>query len=94
MTSGDLVALELDHDAHAVAVGLVAQVGDALDRLLAHQLGDLLDQPRLVHLVRDLGDDDRLPVARRWVLDLGAGAHLDDAAAGRVGRADAGAGRG
>ena len=85
MTSGDLAALELDHDPDALAVGLVAQVGDALDRLLAHQLGDPLDQPRLVHLVRDLGDDDRLAVALRWVSMLGARAHLDDAAAGGVG---------
>ena len=37
---GDRVALELDDDAHAVAVGFVAQVGDALDALLAHELGD------------------------------------------------------
>ena len=38
-----LAALQLDDDAHAVAVGLVAQIGDAFDGLLAHQLGDLLD---------------------------------------------------
>ena len=40
-----LAALQLDDDPHAVAIGLVAQVGDALDRLLAHQIGDPLDQP-------------------------------------------------
>ena len=68
MISGTLAALELDDDAHAVAVGLVAQVGDALDPLVAHQVGDLLDQLRLVDLVGDLGDDDRLSLARwRWV---------------------------
>ena len=32
---GDLAALELDHHAHAGLVGLVAQVGDALEALLA-----------------------------------------------------------
>ena len=37
------VALELDHHAHAVAVALVAQIGDAFDALLAHQFGDALD---------------------------------------------------
>ena len=42
---GHLAAAQLDDDPHAVAVGLVAQIRDALDRLLAHQLGDLLDQP-------------------------------------------------
>ena len=54
-----LAALQLDDDAHAVAIGLVAQVGDALDRLLADQVGDALDQLRLVDLIRNLGDDDR-----------------------------------
>ena len=48
-----LAALQLDDDAHAVAIGLVAQVGDAFDRLLAHQIGDPLDQLRLVDLIRE-----------------------------------------
>ena len=49
----------VDDDAHALAVDLVADVGDALDALVADELGDLLDEPRLVDLVGDLGDDDR-----------------------------------
>jgi hypothetical protein len=53
-------ATQLDDDAHAVLVGLVAQLGDAFDLLLFDQLGDLLDQTRLVQLVRQLGDDDLL----------------------------------
>ena len=57
---GHGVALQLDDDAHALAVGLVANIGDAFDPLLAHQLGDLLDHRRLVHLIGDLGDDQRL----------------------------------
>ena len=60
---GDFAALELDDDAHAVLVGLVAQVGDAVDLLVARQLGDALEQARLVHLVRQLGDDDGLASA-------------------------------
>ena len=58
--------------------------------LVAHQLGDLLDQRRLVDLVGDLGDDDALAVALLGLLDAGAAAHRDAAAAGRVRRADAG----
>ena len=54
------VALQLDDDAVALAVAFVADVGDALDALVAHQLGHLLDHRRLVHLVGNLGDDDRL----------------------------------
>ena len=53
-------ALELDDDAHAVAVALVAHVADVVDDLFVHQLGDALDELGLVHLVGNLGDDDRL----------------------------------
>ena len=53
------------------AVGLVADVADALQLLLAHQLGDALDEPRLVHLVGDLGDDDALALGLWFDLDLG-----------------------
>ena len=84
-----LAALDLEHDADAVAVALVAQVGDPLDLLLPHQLGDLLDQPRLVDLERDLRDHDRLAVAAAARLHRRAGAHLDDAAPGLVRLADA-----
>ncbi len=54
------VALQFDHDAHAGPVGFVAQIGNALDPFLADQVGDLLDHRRLVHLVRDRVNDDRL----------------------------------
>ena len=80
-----LVPLQLDDDAHAVAVRLVAEVGDPFDLLLPHQFGDLLDQVGLVDLVGDLGDDDRLALGLLLGLDEGPGAHLDDAAAGPVG---------
>ena len=65
------VALQLDDDAHALAVALVAQVGDALDAVLlvAHHLGDALDQAGLRNLIGDLGDDDGAAVAARALLD-------------------------
>ena len=78
---GHLAALQLDHDAHAIAIRLVAQVRDAFDRLLAHQLRDVLDQALLVDLVRNLGHDDRLLVALLRRLDLGARPDGDRAAA-------------
>ena len=82
------VLLELDHDAHAVAVGLVAQVADARDPPLAHQVGDLLEQARLADLERDLGRHQaHAPGAA--LLDLDPRAHLDEAAPGRVAVADA-----
>ena len=84
------VLLELDDDAHAVAVGLVAQAGDAVELLVAHLLGDVLDELALVDLIRQLGHDDADAVVSPR-LGLGAGAHDDAAAAGGVGRADAAA---
>ena len=44
----DLAALQVDDDAKAVAIGFVADVGDALEHFLAHQFGDALDQPALL----------------------------------------------
>ena len=80
------VALEFDDDAHAVAVRLVAQGGDPLDALVAHRIGDLFDQPRLVDLIGDLDDDDH-PVV---LFGDDPPAHGYGAPAGAVGGADAG----
>ena len=60
---GDDVALELDHEAHAVAVGLVTQVGDLWDLLVTRKRGDLGDQAvlaALTHHVRKFCDDQSL----------------------------------
>ncbi len=38
------IARQFDHHAHARAVALVAQVGDALDLAIAHQRGNALQQ--------------------------------------------------
>ena len=81
---GNGVALQLDDDAHAFAVGLVPDVGDALDLLLAHLGGDLLDQRLLAHLVGDRGDDEGLAVLAD-LLGVHLGAHDDGAAALVVG---------
>ena len=82
--AGDGVPLQLHDDAHAGAVGLVPDVADALELLLPDELGNLLDQPRLVHLIRNLGDDDALAVVLLVDLDFGARAHGDGAAAGLI----------
>ena len=86
---GLLAALEVDDDAHALAVGLVVEAGDLCDLFLLDELGDLLDEAQLVDLVGDLGHDDAL-LAAGALLDMRLGAHGDRAAAGLVGVADAG----
>ena len=56
------VTLELDDHPHAVAVGFVANVGDALDPFFADHFNDALDQGLFVDLIGQLGDDDGLTV--------------------------------
>ena len=84
------VAANVHHDLHALTRGMVLDVGDAVDALVLDQVGHGLDQARLVDHVRDLGDLD-LAFAVRQLDDLGLGAHLDLAAAGRIRGADAAA---
>ena len=81
------VALQLHDDAH-VGLRLVADVADALDHLVLHELGRVLDHLRLVHLVGERGDDDALAVALPR-LDLGGAAHAELAAPARVHGGDA-----
>ena len=83
------IALELDDDAHAGAVGLVADIRDAVQPLFMHQLRDLFHQPGLVDHVGDFGDHDALAVLGHG-LDFGARPGDDAAAAGLVGLVNAG----
>src|SRR5216684_1054732 len=77
-------ALQLDDDAHAVAIAFVADVRNVFDVFVVDQLRDALDQPGLVHLIRNFGDDDGLLVLRN-VFDGSLGAHHEAAAPGAVG---------
>ena len=77
-------------DAHTVAVGLVPNVGDALQTLVLHLVGHVLDEHALVDLIGDLGDDDAGAVLAE-LLKLSAGADPDVALAGGIGSADAAA---
>ena len=83
------VALEVDDDPDALAVGFIADVGHALDALVLGRLGDLLDQAGLADLIGDFGQHDRAAVATPF-LDMVTRAHHDRAAARGVGAADAG----
>ncbi len=94
LVEDDLVlgaALEADVDAHAVAVGFVAELvaGDVGDDALVDEVGDAFDEPGFVDLVGDLGDDDGLTSAGD-VFDGALGAHDEAATAGTVGVGDAG----
>ena len=82
--------LDLDDNAHTRAVGLVADVGNALQTLVVHLVGHVLDEHALVHLIGKLGDDDARAVAAEF-FKFRAGAQDDLTAARGVSRADAAA---
>src|SRR5215472_10435310 len=81
-------ALELHDDAHALAVALVAKIGNARRLLVGDHLRDRLDEACLVHLERDLGDDDRLSPAAQ-LLEFVLRPHDQRAARAQVALTDA-----
>jgi hypothetical protein len=81
----DLAALQVDDDAEAVAIGFVADVGDAFDSLGVDQFGDVLDQALLVDLIRNRRDDDRRAVAFLRDFDFGLRTHDHGATPGQIG---------
>ena len=86
------IAAQFNHDAHAIAVAFVANVGNAFQFLVVNQLGDALDQGRLVGLVGQFGDDHRIAVGASLALhgfNRRHAAHRHRAPAGGVGLADA-----
>ena len=86
---GVRVPLEIDHEPHPLATaGVVLDVGDVLDPPRLHEVRDLLREPRLVHLIRQLGDRDPGP-ADAALLDRGQTPDLDRPPARLVGIPDA-----
>ena len=59
---GNRVALQLNDNAHTIAVTFVAQIGNALNRFIPHQISDFLNHRGFVHLIRNFRNDDGLPV--------------------------------
>ena len=79
----DVSRPRLEHDAYVLG-RLVAHVAEQRRLLFVEELGELLDEPRLLHAVGDLGDD-RDPAAAARILLRPAGAQADGAAPGPVG---------
>ena len=79
----DGARLGLQDEPHGLG-RLVAHVTEQRQFFVLNQLGDALDQARLLHLVGDLGDDD-LVAAAAGVLLLPARAQTEAAAASLVG---------
>ena len=76
------IALDVNHDAHTLAVGLVVDITDAYQFLLVYQSCNVLNQLSLVNSVRNFGHDDGRVIGR--LLNLGLGAHHHPALTGLV----------
>ena len=84
------LTLDVDGNVHTVAVGMIVDIGDAVDALILDKLCDVFDESCFVDLIRQLGDDD-LVAAIRLFHNLCAGTHVNSAAAGAVCGANAAA---
>ena len=80
----DGVPLEIKHDPHALPVGLVPDLADAVNLLVVDEVSGLANHVGLVDLVGNLLDNDLL-LAGAGLLETGLAAHHDPAAAGLVG---------
>ena len=61
------IALEIEHDAYAQAVGFIAQIRNAFDALVLHRLGDFFHQRVLALLKGDFGEHDGAFVAAAFL---------------------------
>ncbi len=87
-TISGLTSAQFDDDAHALAVRFIAQGRNAVDFLIAGQVGNGLDDARFIDLIRDFRHDNAVfPLVHRF--DSRTGPHLDAAPAGRIGFDDA-----
>jgi hypothetical protein len=48
----DLALAQFDNNAHAILIGFVAKLADALNALVAYEVGNLFDKASFVYLVR------------------------------------------
>ena len=77
------IASEFYTDTHALTVGLITQIGNAVDLLILNELRDLRDQTCLVNEERKLGDNNAV-LAVRHRFNVCYGTDPDLAASGAV----------
>jgi len=52
------IALELNHNAHAILIRFIADIRDAFDLLIINQSRNGFDQPGFLHLIRNFSDNN------------------------------------
>ncbi|MNE84100.1 hypothetical protein D3C80_1809710 [compost metagenome] len=80
------IASHLNHYTHTIAVGFITQIGNALNPLLAYKLCNLLNQSRLVDLIRQFMHDD--PGFTIVLFNCRFGTHRNRSAASAIGLAN------
>ena len=80
----NLATTQLNNDSQAIFIRLVSQLGNALYFLFLNQFSDLFNQPGLVHLVGQLGNDNGIAMGLFISDHLRSGAHIDTPTAGTV----------
>ena len=78
------IPFQINHHMHSLAGGIVVDIRNTFDPLLLHKVCDAFNQPRLINLIRKLGDNDRKSAVFR-LLNFRAGAHDDFTAARSIG---------
>ena len=60
------IALQVNHDTHTFAVRLIVYIRDAIDFLISDKFCNLLDELRLVHIVRNLVNNNLIVSSFRF----------------------------
>ncbi len=65
---GNLTPLKFDHDPHPIFIRLVADIGNAGNRLFIDEVGDLDDEIGFADVIGDLIDDKALAIAAGFLI--------------------------
>jgi hypothetical protein len=70
---GDGLSFQFDNDPHPFPVRFIPEVGDPFNPFLLDELGNLFQEPGLIHLIGEFRDYYRLPLCPLLAFDQGAG---------------------
>ncbi|CQR22701.1 Uncharacterised protein [Yersinia enterocolitica] len=80
----DSITFDFNHDTHAVFIRLITQRTDTFYAFFFHQLGDFFNQPRLVHLIRDLVNNNGFATGFSVSLNFSTGTDIHLATASTI----------
>ena len=57
---------QFNHYTHTLTIAFIAQISDAINDFILHQLSDTFNQPGLIDLIWQLGNNDPAFIFRHW----------------------------